>query len=341
MTEVTNSSNYFILFKVRMFRFKEVFKDTIWGGERILKMKDKPADRNTIGESWEISSLCGYETVVSEGPDQGKTLEQLSRQYKVDFLGKHVYERFGNNFPLLVKFIDANRDLSIQVHPDDKLAKERHGCNGKSELWYVMDSTDEGRLLVGFDHDMNIQDYENAVEHGDIAEKVRSHKVKKGDVFFLPSGRIHAACAGVLLAEIQQSSDITYRIYDYGRKDKHGNPRELHTEQAKAAIDFKSQSDYRTHYEVQSNDGVEIVKCDYFATKLVTADNEMEIPISTLDSFCIIICVEGKVDITQQNGISPGKETLRTGQTILLPASATSALIKPHFASKLLQVWIP
>lgn len=324
-----------------MFLFEEIFKDTIWGGDRIARLKGITLSRQDIGESWEISGLPGHETLVRCGPDKGKSLKDLAAEYGEDLLGSHVFERYGTDFPILVKFIDAHADLSIQVHPDDKLAQARHGCNGKTEMWYVVDAVDEGRLMVGFDHTMSATEYDKSLEKGDIADKIRSHQAKKGDVFFLPSGRIHAACTGVLLAEIQQSSDITYRIYDYGRKDNEGKLRELHTNEAREALDFTSHDDYRTHYTSNDEQPTTLAECEYFKTELLNIRHKTRLTLPSPDSFSIIICMEGEVKVSQKDGLSPGTALLKAGHTMLLPANATSVCLTPSTPSKLLQVAVP
>ena len=318
-----------------------MYKETIWGGDLIASMKGSSPTLHHIGESWELSGVPGHETLVSEGPDKGKSLSELAAEYGSSLLGRHVYGRFGTEFPLLVKFIDAHADLSIQVHPDDRHAQSRHGCNGKTEMWYVMDSSAEGRLLVGFDHTMSAEEYDASVAHGDIASKVRSHNVKSGDVFFLPPGRIHAACAGVLLAEIQQSSDITYRIYDYGRKDQDGNPRELHHKEAREVLDFTSLRDYRTHYTPQANKPSRLATCQYFSTELLELNHPTELDVAPLDSFCILTCVDGEAEVAQRDGLHPQTTRLKKGHTLLLPANATTVVLTPLLSSKLLQVWVP
>lgn len=324
-----------------MFLFKEVFKETIWGGDRILRMKEQQPTSHSIGESWEISGIPGHETLVSEGPEKGKSLKELAGKYGAELLGRHVMERFGTEFPLLVKFIDAHDDLSIQVHPDDELARARGHAFGKTEMWYVMDVLPNSRLLVGFNRHLTLDEYDQAVNDGSIARLMRTYDVKSGDVFFLPPGRVHAIGSGVLLAEIQQSSDITYRIFDYGRTDKEGKARELHTELAKPAIDFDCADNDRTRYSTLPDGTAQLAKCNYFKTKLLTVENTMEIPIAIHDSFSIILCMEGEVDIEQHDGILPSTATLRKGHSLLLPANATSAEITPHCNSKLLQTWIP
>ena len=324
-----------------MFLFKEVYKETIWGGDRILRMKDQPPTTHSIGESWEISGIPGHETLVIEGPEKGKSLKELAGKYGSDLLGRHVIERFGTEFPLLVKFIDAHDDLSIQVHPNDELARARGHAFGKTEMWYVMDVLPNSRLLVGFNRQLTPEEYDKAVSDGSIARLMQTFDVKSGDVFFLPPGRVHAIGSGVLLAEIQQSSDITYRIFDYGRTDSKGTPRELHTELAKPAIDFDSKDNGQTHYSTLPDGTAQLARCDYFKTKLLTVDSTIEIPIAIHDSFSILLCMEGAVDIVQHDGILPSAASLRKGHSLLLPANATSALITPHCNSKLLQTWIP
>lgn len=294
-----------------------------------------------VGESWEISAIPENESVVADGPDAGLSLEELIGKYGPSLMGRHVFAACGTHFPLLVKFIDANDDLSIQVHPDDKTAQRRHGSPGKTEMWYVMNSTPDATIRVGFDHDISCQQYFDAIENQTIVEHVRTHRVAEGDTFFLPAGRVHSIGAGTLLAEIQQSSDITYRIYDYGRIDDDGNTRELHTDLAADVLDFNALSDYRLHYNLLSNECVPLADCSYFRTNLWDINKPIDINYANTDSFVILMCVNGKADLCQQGGIDADCRAIHQGETLLIPASAETISISPQDSCRLLEISMP
>ena len=229
-------------------KFEDILKPVIWGGNEICKFKDVTPKLEGIGESWEISQVEGNVSVVADGEYKGATLTEVMEKEGVALMGKHVIERFGKDFPLLIKFIDARDFLSIQVHPDDTLAKERHNSFGKTEMWYVISAVEGAGLYSGFSQEITPEEYVERIENNTITDVLQFHEVKSGDVFFLPAGRVHAIGKGIFIAEIQQNSNITYRIYDYNRKDKNGNGRELHTELAKDAIDYKLYNDLKTEY---------------------------------------------------------------------------------------------
>ncbi len=242
-------------------KFEPFLRPMIWGGEKIAAYKGVETSVRSIGESWELSGVAGHESIVAEGPCKGVSLPELIDRYGAELVGKSNYERFGNEFPLLVKFIDAREDLSIQVHPDDRLAWERHRMHGKTEMWYVVSETGGASLRIGFDRRVDAETYAAAVADHTICDLLRDHPIAAGDVFFLPAGRVHSIGAGAFIAEIQQTSDLTYRIYDYDRPGPDGKPRELHTELAKEAIDYTVPDDYRTHYERIRNKDTELVAC--------------------------------------------------------------------------------
>mgnify|MGYP000215868896 CR=1 FL=1 len=244
-----------------MYKFKPILKSTIWGGEKIVPYKQIASDQKQVGESWELSGVKGNESVVAEGPEAGTTLPQLIARHGAALLGKANFERFGEEFPLLIKFIDAQQDLSIQVHPNDELAEQRHHSKGKTEMWYVVDTAEGAHLRSGFSKQVTPEEYAASVEDNTITDILADYAIRPGDVFFLPAGRVHSIGAGAFIAEIQQTSDITYRIYDFNRRDANGNTRELHTELAKEAIDYTVLPDYRTHYTPAQNCGVELVSC--------------------------------------------------------------------------------
>ena len=320
-----------------MYKFRPILKSMLWGGEKLIPFKGIASEMKQVGESWEISGVKDNESVVAEGPDAGITLPQLLERDGALLLGKENYERFGNEFPLLIKFIDAREDLSIQVHPDDKLAWERHQSKGKTEMWYVVDAEPGSRLRSGFAKEVTPEEYEASIADNTITDLLAEYDIHAGDLFFLPAGRVHSIGAGAFIAEIQQTSNITYRIYDFNRRDANGNTRELHTEQSKAAIDYSVLPDYRTHYEDARDCRVPLASCEYFTTSLYNISKEHSIDLAELDSFVVVICTAGSGTITDNAGDSV---TIRQGETILVPATATSLNIVPNEDMKILTSWI-
>lgn len=314
-------------------KFEPILKSTLWGGEKIIPYKQIASDRKQVGESWELSGVKGNESVVANGADKGKTLPELIAVYKEQLLGKANYERFGEEFPLLIKFIDAREDLSIQVHPNDELAWERHKSKGKTEMWYVVDADKGAKLRSGFAKQVTPAEYETSVGDNTITDILQEYEIHPGDLFFLPAGRVHSIGAGAFIAEIQQTSDITYRIYDFNRRGADGKTRELHTEQAKGAIDYTVLPDYRTAYEKAANREVELVSCPYFTTSLYDLDEALTLDYAALDSFVVVICVEGKGTLTDDAG---NAIALHAGETILLPAATKSVFVKPEGKMKFL-----
>ncbi len=316
-----------------MYRFRPILKSLLWGGEKIAPYKEIAADLTCIGESWELSGVEGNVSVVAEGPDAGLTLAQLIARDGARLLGKKNSERFGDEFPLLVKFIDARQDLSIQVHPDDKLAWERHRSKGKTEMWYVVAADEGAHLRSGFAKEVTPAQYEASVADDTITGLLADYAVRPGDVFFLPAGRVHSIGAGSFIAEIQQTSDITYRIYDFNRRDAQGNKRELHTEQAKDAIDYTVLPDYRTRYKAAQNRPVELVACPYFTTTLYDLTEPQQIDLTATDSFVVVICMEGRGTVTDSAGTTLA---VHQGETLLVPASTDGLTFTPEKGMKLL-----
>ena len=308
---------------MNIFKFQPLLKSTLWGGERIITFKHLNDNMENVGESWEISGVKDNETIVSEGQYKGKKLNDLVAELKEKLVGKECYKRYGDEFPLLIKFIDARQDLSIQVHPTDEIAKKQGRERGKTEMWYLMDSAPEAKLYSGLKKKITPEEYKKMVEDDTICDALAQYAVKEGDVFFLPAGRIHAIGAGCFLAEIQQTSDVTWRIYDFKRKDKNGNYRELHTQQASEAIDYAVYDNYRTEYTPVQNQRQEVVKCQYFTTSIfdLTSDGgEKNLDYTDHDGFVILIGVKGEGTLTNANGEST---SLNTGETILIPATET------------------
>ena len=311
---------------MKPFRFTPLFKSLIWGGEKIAGYKGVATDLHNIGESWELSGVAQNESVVCEGEYAGQTLPELIARFRDELVGRKVYAQHGTEFPLLIKFIDARQDLSIQVHPNDELARARCGKKGKTEMWYVVAADADARLKCGFSKQVTPDEYERCVNEDRITEVLTDYPIGAGDVFFLPAGRIHAIGAGAFIAEIQQTSDITYRIYDYNRPGVDGKPRELHTEQAKAAIDYTVLPDYRTHYDFRRNAEVELVSCPYFVTSLYDLDTPCTKEVAPLDSFVVVICIGGSGAIEDSEG---NRTPLRQGQTLLVPASTQAIRMVP------------
>ena len=318
-----------------IFKFKPLLKQTIWGGERIVPFKRLECNMGQVGESWEISGVKGQETVVDGGPYDGLTTNELVATLRDRLLGRDNYLRYGDEFPLLIKFIDAAGDLSVQVHPDDATAM-RHGRKRcKTEMWYVMDSEPSATLMVGLKRSITPDEYKALVANGTICDAISRYNVKEGDCFYIPSGRIHSIGAGCFLTEIQQTSDVTYRIYDFKRKDKDGNFRELHTAEAADAIDYQVQESYRTEYDRVKNEPAELVDCPYFRTALYDLDEPMTLDYSELDSFVILIGVCGEGTLTCDDGTSA---TLSAGHTLLLPA--TTGIVGVSGKVKFLETYI-
>ena len=319
-------------------KFEPILKQTLWGGDKIIPFKHLNENLPNVGESWEISAVEGSESVVANGADKGLTLPEMVRKYKEELVGEANYMRFGNKFPLLIKFIDAKLDLSIQVHPNDELARKRHNSFGKNEMWYVIVADKGAKLISGFAEQITPKEYKERVYNGTFAEVLQTCEIKPGDVFYVPAGRVHGIGAGSFIAEIQQTSDVTYRIFDYNRKDQNGKARELHTNQAMDAINFADvQDDFRTEYELTENEPIEVVASPYFTTSVYDMTEEITCDYSELDSFVIFICTEGSCKITDD---SKNELTLCAGETILLPASTQEVTITPDGRVKLLETYV-
>ena len=312
--------------------FEPIFKERIWGGTKLKELLNKSFDGRQIGESWELSTVENDISVVANGAFEGLNLNQLIKKYPTEVLGAASIKNFGLNFPLLFKFIDAKEDLSIQVHPNDELAKKRHNSYGKTEMWYVLQADEIAEIIVGFKEDSTPEDYLKHLKNNSLNAILKTEKVQKGDVFFLETGVVHAIGAGNLIAEIQQTSDITYRIYDFDRKDASGNTRELHTELALEAINYKK-SDTKKRYSTQINQVNEVVNCPYFTTNFIPLNGAISV-LKKGNSFTVYMCTEGAFEIQYNN------ETLRykKGDTILIPALLNQYQIKGN--ASILEIYI-
>ncbi|TCP22592.1 mannose-6-phosphate isomerase type 1 [Tenacibaculum skagerrakense] len=317
-------------------KFEPILKEKIWGGEKLATLLKKQTNKKNIGESWEVSDVEGDTSEVVNGDCKGKNLKELIAEFKGDLVGEKVFKSFGTKFPLLIKFIDAKEALSIQLHPNDELAMKRHNSFGKTEMWYIMQADDKANLIVGFQKDSNKEEYLHHLENKSLLEILNVDEVSKGDVYFIPTGRVHAIGAGVLLAEIQQTSDITYRVYDWDRQDDQGNYRDLHTDLALDAIDYKAEKKYTTSYSKQENKSSEIVSCPYFTTNVLPVNGKIALNHNDKDSFVIYMCVEGEVTLSNEFTT----ETIALGETILIPASIKEFSITSSVKSELLEVYI-
>ena len=316
-------------------KFKPILKERLWGGTKLKDVLHKPIESDITGESWELSGVEGDISEVSNGDLSGTLLQSLMDEHGEVLLGKSVVERFGNDFPILIKFIDAKQDLSIQLHPNDELAKERHNSFGKTEMWYIMDADPGAKLIVGFNKDVEKGEYVKSLEEGTLTDLMNYEEVSEGDTFFINTGKIHAIGAGVLLAEIQQTSDVTYRVFDFNRRDREGNLRELHTSLAVDAIDYEKKDDFKVDYPKSLNGINSMVDCPYFKTDFLELTKSMKQDLTQRDSFTIFMCVGGAAQIKNDWD----SVAITKGETVLISASSTYVDIDTEGA-KLLEVTI-
>ena len=316
-------------------KFKPILKERLWGGTKLKDVLGKPIASEITGESWELSGVEGDISEVENGPLEGKTLTELIASHGDSLLGKSVVDRFGNDFPILIKFIDAKQDLSIQLHPNDELAKERHNSFGKTEMWYIIDADPGASLIVGFNRNVDKEEYVQSLEEDTLLDLLNYEEVTEGDTFFINTGKIHAIGAGVLLAEIQQTSDVTYRVFDFNRKDKNGNHRELHTELALDAMDYAKKDDFKVTYPNTADTINPMVDCSYFKTNFLELTQNLRQDVSNRDSFTIYMCVGGSAKISNETGGAH----INKGETLLVPACSSFVEIETA-AAKLLEVSI-
>ncbi|RKS53854.1 mannose-6-phosphate isomerase type 1 [Gillisia mitskevichiae] len=317
-----------------LLKFDPILKEKIWGGSKLNSLFNKKTKSNKTGESWEISDHEDDISIVSNGPLKGKSLQYLLKEYKEELVGKEVFKNFGIKFPLLIKYIDAAENLSIQLHPNDKIAKEKHNSFGKTEMWYIMQADKDAELILGFKEPISKAKYVELVEQNKLPDSLNKVKVKVGDAFIIPPGLVHAIGKGVVLAEIQQTSDVTYRIYDWDRKSETGEKRELHTALALEAIDLSSEDGHKIDYTIQSNTTSKIIATNYFKTNIIAVDGEINEDYSEKDCFIILMGIEGESIISLENGNS---EILKPGETLLIPASKPNIKINSSGA-KILEV---
>ncbi|BDX38338.1 mannose-6-phosphate isomerase [Tenuifilaceae bacterium CYCD] len=319
-------------------KFKPQFKERIWGGNRLRKELTKavPREIDKCGESWEISAVQDSVSVVSNGYLAGNDLQELIEVYMGELVGDSVYEEFGVEFPLLIKLIDAQDVLSIQVHPDDETAKRVHHAYGKTEMWYVISADENAEIITGFKRDITREEYLQSLSDGLLKELLNVERVKVGDVFFIPAGRVHAIGKGVMLAEIQQTSDITYRIYDWDRVDSNGKSRDLHNDLAIDVIDFKAVKDPKWTRPNVNNKTAELINCEYFTVNRLSFTESIKRDYNALDSFVIFMCLQGEASIIYGNGAA---EKISIGETVLLPADIKDVILRPAEKCSILEIF--
>ena len=302
---------------MRIYKFNSILKPVLWGGDKLVRFKHLPATDEPIGESWELSAFPGRESVVTDGEDRGLTLPQLVERYGADLVGEDVYRRYGDSFPLLIKVIDAHRDLSIQVHPDEEMALRRHGCHGKNEMWYILNADDGAVIRAGFNSTITQDEYDRKLADGTLLDVVNADSSRPGDVFFIPAGQIHSIGAGNMVVEIQQSSDITYRVWDYNRRDADGNLRQLHVQEAREALDFTAR-DCQVHDFPCIAEGMKrLVRCPEFEVNRLDFDDGYVLEMPQPHSFVALFCTKGATLLSVE-GMPP--QELHQGELALVPA---------------------
>jgi len=317
-------------------KFQPILKDKIWGGNKLKSIFNKAAESDKLGESWELSGYENDESVVTNGFLAGNNIVELIEIYMGELVGDKIFDEFGHSFPLLFKLIDANQDLSIQVHPNNEVAIERHNTLGKTEMWYVVDSDENGKLVIGFSKDCTKEEYLEALKNDQVENLLQSISVKKGDVFFIPAGLVHAIGKGVVIAEIQQCSDLTYRIYDYKRVDENGNERELHTEQSLDVINFKASINPLTSYQIVKNQIIPLISCEFFTTNMLKFDKAITRNYGSIDSFVVYMCLEGSFVLI----CNDEKMNVNKGDTILIPACINEIDLIPDNEAVVLEIYI-
>ncbi len=318
-------------------KFNPIYIEKIWGGNKLKTVLNKDIPNDRIGESWEISAVQDHISIVKNGKLAQNNIQELIEVFMGELVGDNIYFKYGIEFPVLVKFIDANQNLSVQVHPSDSFAKHRHYAYGKTEMWYVIDAEPGAKVVMGFKEDMSKEKLLDALESKRLVDYLNFVEVNKGDVFFIPPGRVHALGKGILIAEIEQTSDITYRLYDWDRVGLDGKPRPLHIDLAIDVIEYEAKAEYKTYYQKQLNKSVNIANSEHFIVNLLSFDQFMEMNYVALDSFVIYVCTEGKALIEYEMG---KKITIEKGETVLLPATVNIVNLYPQQKTEILEVYM-
>ena len=321
---------------MQIYKFNTILKPVLWGGSKLMEFKGLPASEELIGETWELSAMPGRESVVAEGMETGMTLSQLVRHHGAELVGDNVHRRYGDSFPLLIKFIDARRDLSIQVHPDEKMARQRHGCSGKNEMWYILQADEHSLIRTGFNRTVSVEEFDHSLADGSILDIVNAMYSKPGDVFYIPSGQIHSIGAGNMLVEIQQSSDITYRVWDYNRFDVDGKLRQLHVQEAREALDFTPGGGKVNDMPCVTPGMTLLVDSPEFVVRHLEFDDGYCLENPGCHTFVAVVCIQGETTL-QVKGMSP--VTLHQGETALVPAVADR--VEMSGAARMLLATVP
>jgi Phosphomannose isomerase len=320
-------------------KFQPIYKEKIWGGNKIVKrFGRKNTSSEKIGESWELSAVEGDDSIVTNGYLEGNSLSELVEIYMGDIVGDKVYEKFGDEFPLLIKFIEANDKLSLQVHPNDEVAIERHHSYGKTEMWFVLDNEPDAELIYGFRAKTSKEEFRKALETNTFEKLLNIEKTQAEDVFYIPAGKLHALGRGLLVVEIQQTSDVTYRVSDWGRTDQNGKERELHIDLALDVIDYSAETTGKVPYKKNKNHPVLLVESSFFKTNLIEFDQELTIDYNLIDSFVVYICIKGTAFIVQDSGKST---KIKAGETILIPADLRNFRLIPEKPCSLIETYLP
>ncbi len=323
-------------------KFKAQYKEKIWGGEKIKTILHKDfSPLDNCGESWEISGMPNNSSIISNGFLADNTLNELVEVYMGDLVGEKVFDAFGNEFPLLIKFIDAKDDLSVQVHPDDEYAQKHNMGLGKTEMWYIIDADKDSKINIGLKEKTTLMDLNKHIQNNTVEDVLHFCSIQKGDAFYIPAGQVHAICKGTLLAEIQQCTDTTFRLYDYNRQDKTGQKRPLHVQEALSAIKWDKNTNAPINYLRRKNTSIQLVRCPYFAVNTIDFDHCVEKVYAEMDSFVIYICIDGKATIGYQNENEENEEHISKGECILIPAILDNILLTPKPNCQLLEVYIP
>ena len=302
---------------MQIYKFNTIMKSVLWGGSKLLEFKGLPVHDKPVGETWELSAMPGRESVVAEGVETGMTLSQLVRHHGAELVGEDVYRRYGDSFPLLIKFIDARRDLSIQVHPDEKMARQHHGCSGKNEMWYILQADEHSLIRTGFNRNLTVEEFDASLANGSILDVVNATYSRPGDVYYIPAGQIHCIGAGNMLVEIQQSSDITYRVWDYNRFDTDGKLRPLHVAEAREALDFTSGGGKVVDKPNVAPGMTLLVDSPEFVVRHLEFNGGYCLENPGCRTFVAMVCIQGETTL-QAAGILP--VTMRQGETVLIPA---------------------
>lgn len=323
--------------KLYPLKFQPVLKEKVWGGKRLDPLMGKKySPLPNCGESWELAAFQEADSLVANGFLKGNTLSELIEVYMGDLVGEQVFDRFGTTFPLLVKFIDTDDFLSVQVHPDDEVAQKRHNSNGKTEMWYILAAEPRAEIISGFNQDVTPEALQKHIKENTLRDILLAEPVKAGDVFFLPAGRVHAIGAGITLCEIQQASDVTYRLYDWDRPGMDGKPRQLHLDEAIEVINYKKANEFTLDYSPQSNGSVNLVRDKHFTTNLLNFNQKIETDYYLVDSFVIIVCLEGSFELSY----SGGSELVNKGEVVLVPAEIRQCSLNPAADCKVLETYL-